>query len=72
MLIKKLNRYIQIRLKSVKLLMGKTIILNFLKSEKNVADPLTKGHSRNVILDTSKDMGLSLQMRSLTIGTQPS
>ena len=39
--------------------MGKTIILNFLKSEKNVADPLAKGHSRNMILDTSKEMGLS-------------
>jgi len=57
---KKLNRYIQIRLKSVKRLIGKTVIQDFIKSKKNIVDPLTKGLSRSIVLDTSREMGLSL------------
>jgi len=56
---KKLNRHIQIRYKSVQRLLGKVVILDFVKSEKNLADPLTKGLSRSVILDSSREMGLS-------------
>ena len=46
---KKMNRHIQIRLKSVQRLLGKIMILNFVKSKKNLSDPLTKGLSRSVI-----------------------
>jgi len=56
---KKLNRQIQIRLKSVKRLMGKIVILGFVKSKKNITDPLTKGLSRSVVLDTSREMELN-------------
>ena len=47
------------------------MILDFVKSEKNIADPLTKGLSRSVVLDSSREMGLSPLKRSLTVGTQP-
>ena len=47
------------QMKSVKYLMGKTVILNFVKSKKNIVDPLTKGLSRSAVLDTSREMGLS-------------
>ena len=39
---KKMNRHIQIRLKFIQRLLGKVVILDFVKSEKNLADPLTK------------------------------
>ena len=39
--------------------MKKTVNMNFVKSEKNIVDPLTKGLSRSVVLDTSREMGLS-------------
>ena len=39
---KKMNRRIQIRLKSVQRLLGKVVILNFIKSEKNLSGLLTK------------------------------
>jgi len=55
-----LNRHIQIRLKFVQRLLGKAVILNILKSEKNLVDPLTKGLSRSMVLESSKGMGLSL------------
>ena len=45
---KKMNRHIQIRLKSLRLL-GKIVLLDFVKSKKNIADPLTKGLSRSVV-----------------------
>ena len=47
------------QMKSVKYLMSKTVILNFVKSKKNIVDPLTKGLSRSVVPDTSREMGLS-------------
>ena len=56
---KKMNRHIQIRLKSVQRLLGKVVLLDFVKSEKNIADPLTKGLSRSVVLESSREMGLS-------------
>ena len=40
---KKMNRHIQIRLKSVQRLFGKVVLLDFVKSEKNIAHSLTKG-----------------------------
>ena len=56
---KKINRHVQIRLKFVQRLMGKVVLLDFVKSEKNIADPLTKGLSRSVVLESSREMGLS-------------
>jgi len=56
---KKMNRHIQIRLKSVQCLLGKVVLLNFVKSVKNIADPLTKGLSRSVVLESTREMGLS-------------
>ena len=53
---KKMNRYIQIKLKYVQCLLGKVVILNFVKSEKNLA---TKGLSRSVVLESPREMGLS-------------
>ena len=35
---KKMNRHIQIKLKSIQCLFGKIVILNFVKSEKNLTD----------------------------------
>ena len=56
---KKMNRHIQIRLKSVQRLLGKVVLLNFIKSEKNIADPLTKGLCKSVVLKSSREIGLS-------------
>ena len=55
-----MNERIQIRLKSVQRLLGKVVPLNFVKSEKNIADPLTKDFSRSVVLKSSREMGLRL------------
>jgi len=55
---KKMNRHIQIRLKSVQRLLGKIVILDFVKSEKNFVDPLTKDLCRSVVLESSREMGL--------------
>ena len=54
-----MNIHIQIRLKSVQRLLGKIVIMNFVKFEKNLADPLTKGLSRSVVLKSSREMGLN-------------
>jgi len=35
------------------------MILNFVKSEKNLTNPLTKGLFRSVVLESSREMGLS-------------
>ena len=54
-----MNRHIQIRLKSVQRILGKVVLLDFVKFEKNIVDPLTKGLSRSVVLESSREMGLS-------------
>ena len=54
-----MNRYIQIRLKSVQRLLGKIMNLDFVKPEKNITDTLTKGLSRSVVLESSREMGLN-------------
>jgi len=56
---KKMNRHIQSGLKFVQGLLGKVVILDFIKSEKNLADPLNKGLSRSVVLGSSKEMRLN-------------
>ena len=45
-----MKKHIQIRLKFVQPLLGKVVLLNFIKFKKNIADPLTKGLSRSVVL----------------------
>ena len=48
-----------IRLKSVQHLLGKVVLLDFVNSEKNIVDPLTKGLFRSVVIKSSREMGLS-------------
>jgi len=55
---KKINRHIQIRLKSIQCLLGKVMILDFVKSEKDLADQLTKGLSRSVVLESLREIWL--------------
>ena len=50
-----MNKHIQIRLKSVQRLLGKVVFLNFVSYEKNLADPLTKGLSRTVVLESLRE-----------------
>lgn len=57
---RKMNRHIHVRYKSVRKLLNKEVVsLDFVKSEINIADQLTKGLSRGVVLDLSRGMGLS-------------
>ena len=55
-----MNMHVQIRLKPIKWLFGKVVNLDFVKFEKNLVDPLTKGFSRSVVLESSREMRLSL------------
>ncbi|XP_019173288.1 PREDICTED: uncharacterized protein LOC109168888 [Ipomoea nil] len=53
------RRHIRVRHESVRqLIVNGVITLEYVKSEKNIADPLTKGLNRKGILDTSREMGL--------------
>jgi len=57
---RKMNRHIHVRHKSVKSLLSKNIVsLEYVKSENNIADQLTKGLSRSRVLEMSRGMGLS-------------
>ena len=46
-------------LESVHRLLGKIVILDFVKSEKNFADALAKDLSKSMILESSREMRLS-------------
>ncbi|KAL0401640.1 UNVERIFIED_CONTAM: Retrovirus-related Pol polyprotein from transposon RE2 [Sesamum latifolium] len=53
------RRHIRIRHGAVKELLKSGIIsLDYVKSERNLADPLTKGLTRRIILETSRTIGL--------------
>ncbi|KAA0056672.1 ty1-copia retrotransposon protein [Cucumis melo var. makuwa] len=53
------NRHIRLRHAVVKQLLKEgTIFLEFVRSEKNLANPLTKGLTRKMVLDSSMNMGL--------------
>lgn len=53
------SRHIRLRHNIVKQLLSDGVItLDFVKSKGNLADPLTKGLSRQLIIDTSRGMGL--------------
>jgi hypothetical protein len=55
----KSSRHIKIRLKSVrKMRNSRVITLDYIHTEKNLADSFTKGLSHNVIDVASKEMGL--------------
>ena len=54
-----MGRHLKIRHKSLREKMKQNIIaLNFVRTEKNLADHLTKGLSRTVVLESSRGMGL--------------
>ena len=54
------NRHIQLRQNVVKqLLKNETISIDYVESEGNLVDPLTKPLGRNMILETSRGMDLS-------------
>jgi hypothetical protein len=51
--------HIKIRLKTIRKIRNFGVItLDYIHTEKNLADPFTKGLSRNVIDAASKEMGL--------------
>ncbi|GMI95547.1 hypothetical protein HRI_003224000 [Hibiscus trionum] len=53
------KRHIRIRHESVRHLIRNGVLsLEYVKSERNLADPLTKGLSRKLVLDSSRGMGL--------------
>jgi hypothetical protein len=55
----KSSRHVKRRLKSVRKLKNSGVIaVNYIHSEKNLADPFTKGLARTVISVASMDMGL--------------
>ena len=56
----KMNKHLKVRHKSLRYKMKNNVItLNYVKSEQNLADQLTKGLSRTVVLESSRRMGLS-------------
>jgi hypothetical protein len=62
----KMNRHLKVRHKSLRYKMKNHVIaLDFVRSEKNLADHLTKGLSRAVVLESSRGMRLSPQEKSL-------
>ena len=55
----KSSRHVKRRLKSVRKMRNSGVIaLDYIQTSKNLADPFTKGLSRNVIENASKEMGL--------------
>jgi hypothetical protein len=57
----KSTRHVKRRLKSVRKLRNSGVIaVAYVQTDKNLADPFTKGLSRNVIEITSREMGMRL------------
>ena len=55
----KSSRHVKRRLKSVRKLRNSRVIsVTYISTEKNLADPFTKGLSRNVIEGASREMGM--------------
>ena len=53
------KRHIYIRHEAVRhLILNGVLTLEFIRSEKNLADPLTKGLNRKVVLESSRGIGL--------------
>ena len=57
-----MNIHMQVRYKNVnKMLSSNIISVDFVKSELNIVDQLTKGLSSKVVLELSRGMGLNPQ-----------
>ena len=55
----KSSRHVKRRLKSIRKMRNSGVIaLDYIQTSKNLADPFTKGLSRNVIDNASKEMGM--------------
>jgi len=55
----KSSRHVKRRLKSIRKMRNSGVIaLDYVQTAKNLADPFTKGLSRNVIDEASREMGL--------------
>ena len=53
------NKHIRMRLKAVRYLRNsRVIVLDYIQSAKNLADPFTQGLSRVVIENASREMGM--------------
>jgi len=66
------NRHIQLRHNLVKqLLKSGTISIDYVKSERNLTDPLTKTLERKMILETSRGMRLKPLANKQVMETQP-
>ena len=66
------NRHIQLRHNLVKqLLKSGTISIDYIKLERNLADPLTKPLGRKMNLETSRGMGLKPLANKQVMETQP-
>ncbi|KAL8124691.1 hypothetical protein AgCh_012369 [Apium graveolens] len=67
----KTKRHIQVRLKSIRgLVTDRIIAIEFIGTQNNIADPLTKGLEPAVVLKSRLGMGLSTHHNSSTVGTQ--
>ena len=67
----KTKRHIQVRLKSIRGLVSDRIIaIEFIRTQNNIADPLTKGLEHVVVLKSRLGMGLITHHNSSTAGTQ--
>lgn len=67
----KMNRHILVRYKTVRNINKNVISLNFVRSEKNLADHLIKGLSRSNVLISSRGMDLKPVHSSSIVGSQP-
>jgi len=66
------NRHIQLRHNLVKQLLRRGIVfIDYVKSERNLTDLLTKPLERNMILETSRGMGLKPLANKQVMETQP-
>jgi len=66
------NRHLQLRHNLVKqLLKSGTISIDYVKSIRNLADPLRKPLGRKMILETSRGMGLKPLANKQVMETQP-
>jgi len=64
--------HIQLRHNLVKQLLKRgTISIDYVNSEQNLADPLTKPLGRNMILETSRGMGLKPFANKQVMETDP-
>ena len=65
------KRHIQVRLKSIRALVYERIIaIEFIRTQDNIADPLTKGLELAVVLKSRLGMGLTTHIDSSTAETQ--